>query len=102
MMRYSRYAANMLVYWSLMELAVAEDLTIFNFGRCTPGGGTHRFKKQWGGRDEPLWWYHQPSSESASTPSPDDSAYALATRVWRRLPTAVTNRLGPRLVRFIP
>ena len=29
----------------------------FNFGRCSPGGGTHRFKQQWGGRDVPLHWY---------------------------------------------
>ena len=37
----SRLAANMLLYWSFMERAIARGLRMFNFGRCTPGGGTH-------------------------------------------------------------
>ena len=52
-------------------------MTLFNFGRCSEGVGTHRFKKQWGSRDEQLWWYQQGDGAS-STPSPDDGAYAGA------------------------
>lgn len=99
---YNPIAPNMLLYWSFMERAVAQRLTTFNFGRCTPGGGTHRFKQQWGGRDEPLWWYHPASSRAEATPSPHDARYAWGQRVWRHLPTRIATALGPRIVRYIP
>jgi len=99
---FNRVAPNMLLYWAFMERAVNKRLTLFNFGRCTPSEGTHQFKKQWGSRDEQLWWCQQSSTPEAKTPSPDDSAYAWGPRVWRRLPVPVATALGPRLVRNIP
>ena len=99
---YSAAAPNMLLYWSFMERCAAEGVTVFNFGRCTPGSGTHRFKSQWGSRDEPLWWYQWSASGKASTPSPDESAFAWGPRLWRHLPLAVANAFGPRIVRNIP
>ncbi|HEX6534674.1 MAG TPA: FemAB family XrtA/PEP-CTERM system-associated protein [Gemmatimonadaceae bacterium] len=97
-----RLAPNMLLYWSFMERAIGEGLTLFNFGRCSPGAGTHRFKLQWGSRDEPLWWYARSRGAGATTPSPDDAAYAWGPRLWKRLPTPVATALGPRIVRYIP
>ena len=81
----------MLLYWAFMERAVREGLRIFNFGRCTPGAGTHRFKRQWGSRDEPLWWYQHGPGGAAATPSPDAGAYAWGPRPgsicrWRSPP----------------
>ncbi len=102
LLAYKRMSPNMLLYWSFMERAISQGLTVFNFGRCTPEGGTHRFKRQWGGRDETLWWYRLPSGEGRATPSPDAGAYALAARMWRRLPLGVATALGPRIVRGIP
>jgi len=99
---YNRIAPNMLLYWKFIERAAEERLGTFNFGRCTPGGGTHRFKLQWGGRDEPLWWYHRSSDEDAATPSPDEGALSLGPKIWCRLPLPVANRIGPRVVRLIP
>jgi len=98
---YNAIAPNMLLYWSFMERAVADRLTLFNFGRCTPGVGTHRFKRQWGSRDEPLWWY-QRGRVTVATPSPDDPAFAWGPRLWRRLPLPLATALGPRVVRLIP
>jgi len=99
---HSRTSANMLLYTRFMERAATEGLTTFNFGRCTPGSGTHRFKQQWGGEDEKLWWYHRESDSSEATPSPDHGALSLGPKIWRHLPLAVANGLGPRIVRFIP
>ena len=99
---FSKVAPNMLLYWAFMERAVKEGLTLFNFGRCTSGSGTHRFKRQWGSRDEQLWWYQDSQSVAASTPSPDDGAYSWGPRIWRRLPVPLATALGPRIVRFIP
>ncbi len=101
---HKQLAANMLVYWSLMQRAIADGAKVFNFGRCTPDSGTHRFKLQWGGRGEELWWYEYGGNGdgAARTPSPDDARYSLATRVWRRLPVSMTRKLGPSIVRYIP
>ncbi|MFC1640303.1 FemAB family XrtA/PEP-CTERM system-associated protein [Gemmatimonadota bacterium] len=100
---FNRIAPNMLLYWSFLERAINEGVTLFNFGRCTPGGGTHRFKLQWGSREEPLWWYQVQKNEvTTGTPSPDDAKYAWGPRIWKRLPLPVANCVGPRVVRYIP
>lgn len=99
---YNRIAPNMLLYWGFMERCVEMGVRTFNFGRCTPGGNTHRFKRQWGSRDEPLWWYHDPAGPDAATPSPDSGALAWGPKIWRRLPVGIANALGPRLVQYIP
>jgi hypothetical protein len=100
---HSSMSPNMLVYWELMARVIGAGAHVFNFGRCTPNSGTHRFKKQWGGRDEPLWWYQQSAnSDAVATPSPDRGAFALAARMWRRLPVPLATKLGPAIVRYIP
>ena len=95
-------AANMLLYWKFMEQMIARGVGVFNFGRCTPGGGTHNFKKQWGGIDVPLRWCQYASGARKAPPSPDDHAFSWGPRIWRRLPLPIANRLGPRLIRFLP
>jgi len=99
---YSKLAPNMLLYWAFMERAMEQGLTLFNFGRCTPGSGTHRFKRQWGSRDEQLWWYQRGRGDTTATPSPDQGAFSWGPRLWRRLPLPVATALGPRIVRYIP
>ena len=97
-----RLAPNMLLYWDFMKHAVESGAHTFNFGRCPPGGGTHRFKLQWGGADRALPWLQWPAAGAAGTPSPAGGAYRLATRAWSRLPLPLANRLGPWIARTIP
>lgn len=99
---YNRIAPNMMLYWSFMAEAMDRGMQTFNFGRCAPGGGTHRFKSQWGSRDEKLWWYQKSRSSQAATPSPRDGAYAIGPRIWRHLPESIATAVGPRIVRYIP
>lgn len=101
---FNRLAPNMLLYWGFMERAIQDGVKVFNFGRCTPGGSTHRFKTQWGGRDEALWWYDVAprGGAPATTPSPRDGAFDWGPSVWRRLPVRLTTAIGPSIVRLIP
>jgi serine/alanine adding enzyme len=99
---HNRLSPNMLLYWSFMERVIASGVRVFNFGRCTPGGGTHRFKQQWGGADVELPWAQWSPRGVAGTPSPDRPLFRLATRTWSRLPLPIANRLGPLLARQIP
>lgn len=98
---WNKLSPNMALYWAFMERACNSGLTLFNFGRCSVGAGTHRFKKQWGSRDEQLWWYQQ-GDGVASTPSPDDGAYSWGPRVWKHLPLGIANLIGPPIVAGIP
>lgn len=95
-------APNMLVYWELIRSSAEEGVRRFNFGRCSPGGGTHRFKLQWGGRDAPLYWYQKANMPDAATPSPDQGAFGWGPRIWKKLPLRVASALGPHIVKYIP
>jgi FemAB-related protein (PEP-CTERM system-associated) len=99
---WSRSAPNMLLYWTFLQEAIARGARLFDFGRCTPGGPTHAFKRQWGGDDIPLAWSQWRAGATISTPSPDRPIFRLATSCWRRLPLGLTNRLGPVLARCLP
>lgn len=99
---HSRCAPNMLLYWGFMERAIAHGVRRFNFGRCTPGSGTHQFKLQWGGVEEELWWYDRAATAGATTPSPHDSAYSWGPALWRRLPATLSTAIGPSIVRYLP
>lgn len=93
---------NMLLYWDFMRRTCQCGKSIFNFGRCTPGGGTHRFKLQWGGKDQSLPWIAWSPGARTATPSPHTPIYAAAARTWSHLPVKVSRVLGPPLARLIP
>lgn len=98
---YNRMSPNMLVYWELMKHVSDNGVNTFNFGRCTPGGNTHKFKTQWGTTDQSLWWY-QHLAPGAQPMTEHSAGAGIATRLWRHMPLGVANVLGPRLVRLIP
>jgi FemAB-related protein (PEP-CTERM system-associated) len=93
---------NALLYWKFIQRAAERGLRVFNFGRSTPGSGTHEFKRRWGSRDEQLWWYGHSMRSGATTPSPKDSAYSWGPRLWKRLPDSVATAVGPMIVRYLP
>ena len=100
--RYSKQSPNMLLYFEIMKHAIDQGVRVFDFGRCTRDSGTHRFKMQWGGSERELPWFEWSNAPGYSTPSPSDSKYSLGPRIWSRLPVAVANVIGPRVVRLIP
>lgn len=94
---------NNLLYWEAIRFAIGIGAAKFDFGRSTPGEGTFRFKKQWGAEPVQLYWqYLLKDGESIPELNTKNSKYELAIKVWQRLPLAVTNILGPRIVKSIP
>ena len=94
---------NHLLYWTALESAVEEGVTLFDFGRSTPGEGTFKFKEQWGA--EPLllsweYWIH-PGDHLPDT-SPKNPKYRLMIETWKLLPLWAANSVGPHVVRSIP
>ena len=86
---------NHIVYWTAIEEAHAAGKTLFDFGRSPYGGSTHRFKQQWGAVDVRIALL---SPRAAGL----YDKYATAQRLWRRLPAAVVDRVGPWLCAYLP
>ena len=99
---YSAKAPNMLLYAGLMEEMIRRGVKAFNFGRCTPDSGTHRFKLQWGGTDEPLRWSEWPAPDGSRGNGEPGRLMQLASGAWQRLPLPVADLLGPRLAARMP
>ncbi len=98
-----RRYSTVLLYWTALEWAMEEGFASVDLGRCTPGSGTHQFKQQWNPEEVPLrWYYWLPQGKPIPEIRPSNPKYRLAIEVWKRLPLAVANRLGPRIVRSIP
>lgn len=100
---YNSLCPNHLLYWSIVEHAVATGSRVLDFGRSTPHEGTFKFKEQWGAEPVPLHWeYPLVSGEALPNASPSNPKFKLAIEVWRHLPLAIANRVGPSIVRTIP
>jgi hypothetical protein len=99
---FNALSPNMLLYWGFMEHVIGRGARLFNFGRCTPGGSTHRFKLQWGGTEVPLPWQQWSAREVHTLPEVDRPIFRLATQLWQRLPLPLANTIGPALARNLP
>jgi serine/alanine adding enzyme len=97
-----KYSA-MWLEWKMLEWAVRSGYRWMDLGRSTPGSSSYAFKRQWTKHERPLHWYYW---LAPGVPLPElrkeNPRYRWATKVWQRLPLAITNRLGPRIVRSIP
>ncbi|NMC21858.1 MAG: FemAB family PEP-CTERM system-associated protein [Thermogutta sp.] len=94
--------ANMLLYRHLLCRAIERGQTVFDFGRSTVGGPTHRFKRQWGAREFPAVWQYYVRRGEISDMRPEGGKYRLFIAAWRRLPVFFTRLIGPWIVRGIP
>jgi FemAB-related protein (PEP-CTERM system-associated) len=94
---------NHLLYWHIIEAAVAEGATTLDFGRSTPNEGTYKFKAQWGAVPVPLHWeYVLLDGGEMPDASRKNPKFQAAIRVWQRCPQWLANRVGPHIVRAIP
>ena len=94
---------NVLLYWDAIQFAQSAGAATFDMGRSTPNEGTFKFKAQWGAQPVPLHWEYQLLTQ-AELPnvSPANPKFQLAIALWQKLPLAVTNSVGPLIVRAIP
>lgn len=94
---------NHLLYWSIIEAAMAEGCTMLDFGRSTPNEGTYKFKAQWGALPEPLHWeYCLLRDDVIPDQSPKNPKLRLFVETWKRMPIWAANLIGPFVVRQIP
>ena len=100
---FNREGVNMQLYWSVLKDAIEQGVRQFDFGRSSVDAGTYKFKAQWGARPRQLYWhYWLKPGHAMPNLTPNSPKYALAIRVWQRLPVWGANIIGPRNVRRLP
>ena len=94
---------NMLLYWEVLKYAIDNHFRQFDFGRSSKDAGTYRFKQQWGAQPRQLYWHYW-LKQGATLPSlnPANPRYALAIKIWKKMPLSMTTWLGPLIVKNLP
>lgn len=94
---------NHTLYWEALSQSCSQGFKRFDFGRSTPDSGPWRFKRQWGAYELPLSWdYILPEGEKLPELNVNNPKFSLAISAWKKLPLAVANTIGPRIVKCIP
>ena len=93
-------AANDFKYWDLMRRACERGVRVFDYGRSKRGTGSFDFKKNWGFEPSPLAYeYRLLRRDAIPQNNPANPKYRAFIALWRRLPRAAANALGPHIVR---
>jgi hypothetical protein len=82
-----------------MRTGIEEGFRVLDFGRSSPDAGTFEAKRQWKAEAHQLYWHYHPDT---AEPGQDLQRLVWATRVWKRLPVSVVDRLGPRVRGGLP
>ncbi len=99
---YNKQSPNMLLYWATIKQAIRDEYRVFDFGRSNVNSGTLRFKKQWGSKEKPLFWYYSLNNSDAPDVNPNSTKFELMVKCWQKLPLPLANSLGPKITRWIP
>jgi serine/alanine adding enzyme len=100
---YNRFSPNMLLYWSCLKFACEKGFATFDFGRSTAGESSYKFKEQWGAKPSPMIWSYWVENEGRIPDlTPRNPKFRFAIEIWKKLPLAITQLLGPRIIRNIP
>jgi FemAB-related protein (PEP-CTERM system-associated) len=95
-----RWRANEATYYELMCRASRRGCTRFDYGRSKLGTGPYAFKRNWGFEPEPLVYAVRTASGTRPREmNPLNPRYRLRVALWRKLPLAVANRVGPYIAR---
>jgi FemAB-related protein (PEP-CTERM system-associated) len=101
--RFLARCPNQVLYWEAVKRGIARGFRHFDFGRSQWHSGTFRFKEQWLARPVPLF-YQYVLGKTAKAPTLEDQehSFALAVKLWQRLPIPVAGLLGRHVRRLFP
>lgn len=92
--------SNEVAYYRVMGRARERGCTIFDFGRSKVGTGPALWKKTWGFEGVPLAYHiHAAPGHEPRDINPLSPQYKHKIELWRSLPNAVADRLGPWIAR---
>lgn len=95
-----RLRANDRMYFELMLHARRRGCNRFDFGRSKTGSGAFHYKRHWGMEAVALTYglWTVPGGQVRDI-DPNSPRHAAQVAMWKRLPLAVANRIGPAIAR---
>ncbi|MGE3539929.1 MAG: FemAB family XrtA/PEP-CTERM system-associated protein [Candidatus Tectimicrobiota bacterium] len=100
---YNHLQSNMWLYWHCLRYACEQGYRLFDFGRCTVGEATFKFKEQWGAQPvQHYWHYHIEGQQQLPALNPQNPKLRLAIQLWQHLPVSLTRLVGPTIVKHLP
>jgi serine/alanine adding enzyme len=97
------YCPNNALYWEIIQRSCLKGFKRFDFGRSTLNSGTYYFKSQWVREPIQLYWqYYLNKIKDMPELNPENPKFDLAIKLWKKLPLALANFLGPKIVRSLP
>ena len=100
---FNHLGANMFLYRSVLAKAIELGHSFFDFGRSSIGASTHKFKRQWGAQEHQLYWhYWLNDTDELPEVNPQNPKYQLVINIWKRLPVALANFIGPHVAKNLP
>ena len=98
-----KYCPNNILYWEIIRRGCLKGIKLFNLGRSSWNSGTFNFKKQWIKEPTQLHWqYYMNRAKDLPELNPTSSKFSLGIKLWKKLPLAWANFLGPKIVRNLP
>lgn len=101
-MAYKDIFPNYVLYWAVIRSAAIEGLKYFHLGRSPLGSGTMKFKRKWTKEAYERTYLVHLLSGKTSDFGKIHSQESLSQRIWKKLPLAVANQLGPQLRKQLP
>ena len=94
---------NTFMYFDHLFWAGQNGYTCFDFGRSKYGTGPYEFKKQWDVTERALpYEVKLVRRETMPDFTPSNPKFALAIKLWRKIPLEITRHIGPRFVALFP
>jgi serine/alanine adding enzyme len=103
LIEYNNLCPNNLLYWAIIKHYCLEGEAVFDFGRCTVGSSTYRFKKQWGSKPVNLfyqYWIH--ADKELLVLNSQNPSYQKRIELWKKMPLWFTRLVGPYISRNLP
>lgn len=100
--RYSKQCANYDLYWFMIREAILGGFHIFDFGRSRKGSNNEVFKMNWNPTVVPIYYnYLMRFDRKPPFVDPRNPRYRVPIEIWKRLPLALTRRIGSSIIKGI-
>lgn len=87
--------------WKIIQWGIRNNFKTFDLGRTrSETVGIYHFKSSWGGKVIPLKDYVW-SVKEITLPDPYQRKYVILSKIWSKLPSAITQHVGPKIVKEI-
>ncbi len=98
----SNKTPNHLLIYCVIEHALKHGFQYLDFGRSSPhDSGLLRYKELWGAASYDCPYCYYPSKNGATSHEGDSLSYRLFTRTWKSLPDLITDKMGPRIYKYL-